>query len=164
MRYVEARIRDAISQDDELLARIIRESFRDVAERFGLTPENCPTHPSNCTPQWIASEMAKGVAYYVVEEGGTPCGCVALERAGPEVCYLERLAVLPSHRRSGYGTALVHHVLEEARRVGAGRLEFAIIARQSGLRDWYERLGFAVKNTKSFSHLPFDVTFMFAEL
>ena len=44
-------IRKASSGDSSMLSGIIRESFCDVAERFGLTSENCPKHPSNCTQE-----------------------------------------------------------------------------------------------------------------
>ena len=40
-------IRKAHSHDVSVLSGLIRDSFCDVAERFGITPENCPKHPSN---------------------------------------------------------------------------------------------------------------------
>jgi hypothetical protein len=45
------RIREADPDDKVLLTRLIRDSYRDVAERFNLTPENCPKHPSNCNDE-----------------------------------------------------------------------------------------------------------------
>ena len=45
----ETRIREAGFNDISLLAGLVRECFQDVAERFGLTLENCPKHPSHCT-------------------------------------------------------------------------------------------------------------------
>jgi N-acetylglutamate synthase-like GNAT family acetyltransferase len=153
-------IRDATAGDAGLLTSLIRAAFRDVAERLNLTPSNCPTHPSNCTVEWIEAGLEEGLRYYVLEEGENACGCVALERAGPDVCYLERLAVLPRFRHKGYGRALVEHVLEQAGRLGAGRVELGIIAGQAGLRAWYEGLGFAVERTAEFEHLPFRVAFM----
>ncbi|MBN1889574.1 MAG: GNAT family N-acetyltransferase [Thermoflexales bacterium] len=157
-------IRDATANDAELLASLIRVAFRDVAERFTLTPSNCPTHPSNCTVEWIEAGLEKGLRYYVLEEGENACGCVALEQAGPDVCYLERLAVLPRFRHKGYGRALVEHVLEQAGRLGAGRVELGIIAGQDELRAWYEGLGFCVERTAKFKHLPFRVAFMARQL
>lgn len=41
-------IREADIADITLLSSIIRNSYQTVAVRFGLTPENCPKHPSNC--------------------------------------------------------------------------------------------------------------------
>ena len=89
-------IRVGTQKDVAVLAEIIRISFRDVAERFGLTQENCPTHPSNCTVDWVHRDMDRGVTYFILEAEGIASGCVALELASSELCYLERLAVLPS--------------------------------------------------------------------
>lgn len=65
------------------LARLIRHSFADVATRFGLTPENCPKHPSNCTPGWVAADLQRGVRYYILMADNTPVGCVGAEKASP---------------------------------------------------------------------------------
>jgi hypothetical protein len=65
-------IRNAAESDVTCLAGIIREASRDVAERFGLTPENCPKHPSNCTAEWIEAGFEKGIVYYILEEDGVP--------------------------------------------------------------------------------------------
>jgi ribosomal protein S18 acetylase RimI-like enzyme len=153
-------IREATREDAPLLAAVIRDSFRDVASRFDLTPDNCPTHPSNCVPEWVESATAKGMRYFVLESGGEPVGCVALEQAGPDICRLEWLAVLPKHRRHGFGDALVRHVLHEARRMGAATVKLAIIADHSELKAWYEQRGFAVTGSQRFDHLPFEVAFM----
>jgi GNAT superfamily N-acetyltransferase len=153
-------IREASAGDIPLLAALIRDSFRDVAERFALTPESCPTHPSFCSDEWVDTAMGKGVRFFLLEEDGHACGCVALEKAGPDVCYLERLAVLPQCRRKGHGKSLVLHVLEEARGAGAERVEIGIIAARTELRDWYLGLGFAETGKKRLEHLPFEVAFM----
>ena len=154
-------IRQATTEDARLLANLIRQSFRDVAERFGLTQENCPTHPSNCTIDWVITEMGKGVLFYVLENWGTPCGCVALEQTKPGVCYLERLAVLPEFRLQGFGKALMQHALEQSRVFGTEHVKIGIIAKHTELKNWYARLGFIVeREAVTFAHLPFKVTFM----
>jgi N-acetylglutamate synthase-like GNAT family acetyltransferase len=153
-------IREANSDDVPVLSGLIRHSFRDVAERFRLTRDNCPKHPSYCTDDWIDTDFARGVTYYILERGGTPVGCVALEKASPDLYYLERLAVLPQYRRNGFGKALVDYVLLEAKAVGAKKLDIGIIAEQSELKLWYQQLGFVEGETKEFEHLPFLVTFM----
>jgi GNAT superfamily N-acetyltransferase len=157
-------IRDATESDAACLAAILRGASRDVAERFGLTPENCPTHPSNCTSEWIEAGFEKGIVYFVLEEDGAPCGCAGLEQASSEVCYLERLAVLPQFRRLGFGTALVNRVCDEARRMGVERVEIGTIAEHGELTEWYEKLGFHLKDTVKLEHLPFTVAFMAKEL
>lgn len=157
-------IRRADAADASLLTRLIRDSFRSVAERFGLTPENCAKHPSNCTEEWIQSDLERGVRYYVSNLDGSPVGCAALERANPELCYLERLGVLPEEREKGLGQALVEHVFSEARSLGAGNIGIGIIAEQRELKIWYRKIGFVEGETRKFAHLPFLVTFMNYEL
>jgi N-acetylglutamate synthase-like GNAT family acetyltransferase len=153
-------IRQATDADAELLAEIISKSFADVALRFSLTRENCPKHPSNCTPDWIRQDQARGVQYFIAGRGDDSSGCVALERPGPELCYLERLAVLPDRRERGIGRALVEHVIRSAKAAGSRLVSLAIIARHVELREWYGRLGFRERETKTFPHLPFEVLFM----
>ena len=157
-------IRTANADDISLLSSIIRAAFRDVAERFNLTPENCPKHPSNCADEWIERDLARGVTFYILEDGGTPAGCVALEKAGDDVCYLERLAVLPEHRRKGVGKALVDHVFSQARDLGAKRTGIGIIAEDAQLKRWYRKIGFVEGETRKFEHLPFLVMFMTYDL
>ena len=155
-----ATIRTCTEEDSQVLAETIRRSFRDIAERFGLTKENAHGHPSNCTVDWIRKDMEHDVTYFAIENGNRIVGCVALERAVAEACYLERLAVLPGHRRRGFGKALVEHALSEARRLGVSYVSIGIIAEHTELRDWYKKLGFVEGESKEFQHFPFRVTFM----
>ncbi len=157
-------IREANEMDVDALVTLLRDSFRDVAERFGLTVENCPMNLAFCTEQRIRSDLERGLRYYILEQDSQLCGCVALEKAGPDVCYLERLAVLPEHRKKGYGRVLVDQIFDQARRIGAEMVEIGIIAEDTELRDWYGKFGFVYKSTKRFDHLPFVVAFMSAEL
>jgi len=104
--------------------------------------------------------MARGVRYFILESEGVVSGCVALESASSDVCYLERLGVLPHQRRRGLGKAMVGHALSEAKRLGARHVGIGIIAQDKELNDWYKKLGFLEMETKKFAHLPFQVTFM----
>ena len=157
-------IRKANSDDISLLSRLIRQSYRDVADRFKLTPANCPKHPSNCTDQWIEKDFARGVKYFILEHRDKPAGCVAIERAEAALCYLERLAVLPPERKKGLGSQLVEHISHTARELGSKKISIGIIAAQTELKQWYRKFGFVEGDTKEFSHLPFRVTFMTCEL
>ena len=157
-------IRDATETDVGTLVDLLCESFRDVAEKFGLTVENCPKTLAFCTDQRIKGDFERGLSYYILEHDGEPYGCVALEKASPEVCYLERLAVLPEHRKKGYGRMLVEHIFDRAAETGSQLVEIGIIARDTKLRKWYGKFGFVLKSTKTFDHLPFVVAFMSAKV
>ena len=54
-------IRPGTRDDIDILVELIQTAFRDVAERFGLTPQNSPTHPSNCRAEWLLREFNRGV-------------------------------------------------------------------------------------------------------
>jgi N-acetylglutamate synthase-like GNAT family acetyltransferase len=157
---VDHGIRKATIGDVSVLTDVIRRAFRDVADRFGLTAENCPKHPSNCEREWIESDLARGVAYFVLAEQGRPCGCVAVEAATDDTCYLERLAVLPQRRNAGFGRRLVERALREAWSARSSVVSVGIIARHHELREWYRRLGFAEAGLQRFPHLPFEVAFL----
>ncbi len=154
-------IRESKKKDSPLLTKIIRFAFSDVAKRFNLTIQNAPSHPSNCTEEWIINALNKGVKYYILEYETIPCGCVAIEQANTEVCYLERLGVLPDYRNKGFGKALVNHVILEAKKLNLKRIEIGLMAENLILKNWYKKLGFIERNTVDIDHLPFKVLFMF---
>jgi N-acetylglutamate synthase-like GNAT family acetyltransferase len=104
--------------------------------------------------------MERGVIYFAVEDRNQVAGCVALERANTDVACLERLAVLPHHRRRGFGKALIEHALSEARRLGVNSVSIGIIAEHTELKDWYRKLGFVEGESKESPDLPFGVTYM----
>ena len=153
-------LRTANIEDVALLAGLVRDSYRNVAQRFGLTPENCPKHPSNCTDDWIRTDFDRGVSFYLLEHNGLPAGCAALESPEPAIGYLERLAVLPASRHQGFGRRLVDHVFHQAENSGIKEISIGIIAAQTDLKGWYQKIGFVEGDTKEFKHLPFSVCFV----
>jgi len=157
-------IRQANETDIGVLVTLIRNSFRDVAEKFRLTAESCPKFPGFCAKERVDSDFEKGLRYYILEENNQICGCVALEEADPDVCYLGRLSVLPRHRRKGYGEALVNYIFDQAKTIGYRRVEIGIISKHRKLKNWYKKFGFVQKGTKKFDHLPFTVAFMYKKL
>ena len=157
-------IRDAKKGDKDILVALLLDSFRDVAEKFALTVDNCPNFAGFNAKKRVEADFEKGLRYFILEEDGTACGCVALEKAEPDLCYLGRLAVLPEHRNNGYGQALVNHLLEQARKMGIRRVEIGLISKHRKLKKWYKKFGFVQKSTKKFDHLPFIVAFMYKEL
>jgi GNAT superfamily N-acetyltransferase len=153
-------IKTATIDDSAILTELVRNSYRDVAQRFDLTTENCPKHPSNCTEDWILHDFTRGVSYYIIAHNGRPAGCAALEIPEPDLGYLERLAVLPAERRKGIGRRLVDHVFDRANASGVKKISIGIIGAQTDLKRWYQKIGFIEGATKKFEHLPFLVTFM----
>jgi ribosomal-protein-alanine N-acetyltransferase len=58
--------------------------------------------------------------------------------------HINNVAVLPQYRGRGMGSAVLRHVLQEARRLGAARATLEVRASNSGAARLYERLGFHV--------------------
>ena len=157
-------IRQANEADIDTLVSLLRSSFSDVAERFELTVENCPKNLAFCTKERVKNDFARGLKYYILEKDAQPCGCVAIEKAGPDMCYLERLAVLPQHRRKGHGKTLVNQIFDQAEKNGAKQVQIGIISKDTKLKNWYNKFGFVQKGTKKFDHLPFVVAFLSAKI
>ena len=157
-------IKEATLNDREILVKLIRESFRDVARRFSLTVDNCPKHPSNITSSWIESDISRDVQYFILYVDENPIGCVGIEKPSADVCYIERLSVIPKMRGKHFGVSLVKHALKYAASKRAIKVSIGIIDEQTELKKWYRKLGFVETQTKSFSHLPFTVCLMEFEL
>jgi len=62
--------------------------------------------------------------------------------------HINNIAIRPSYRGQGIGTALLQHVLAEARALGARRATLEVRASNEGARRLYERLGFYVAATR----------------
>ena len=62
--------------------------------------------------------------------------------------HINNLAMRPAYRQQGIGTALLHHVLAEARELGARRATLEVRASNEDARRLYERLGFYVAGTR----------------
>ncbi|MFX1277290.1 MAG: GNAT family N-acetyltransferase, partial [Promethearchaeota archaeon] len=135
-------IKEATTADISLLSDLIQNSFRDVALRFNLNIKNAPTHPSNCTDDWIKSDFENGKKYFILKKEKVHCGCVAIERANENVFYLERLGVLPEYRNNGFGTLLVEHAKKKTIENDASRIEIGIIGENIELKEWYLKRGF----------------------
>jgi len=56
--------------------------------------------------------------------------------------HINNVAVLPQYRGRGMGSAVLRHVLNEARQLGATRATLEVRASNEGARRLYERLGF----------------------
>lgn len=153
-------IRPASEEEAELLAWLNREAFRDVAERLGLTPENCPGQAAFCTAETVLADMAEGMSYRVLEHEGRPYGCVATGSRVPDTVYMKRLCVLPEYRHHGFGRMLVEWVIAEAQRLHRSRVEFGVFADNKPLVRWYEGLGFTVTDTRQFEGFLLPIAIM----
>ena len=147
-------------EDAGLIAGIVSEANKDVAELFKLNRENSPKHPSFCTDDWVLADLKRGEEYFLFAEDGIAKGCVAFEQADAGTAYLNRLSVLPCYRHNGIGASLVRHVLDYAKSKNIRTVSIGIIAEHEVLKNWYLKLGFIAGDTRKFDHLPFNVQYM----
>jgi GNAT superfamily N-acetyltransferase len=115
---------------------------RDADARFAAVG-----HPELADGSGIPDEVARAAIakgrITVAELDGAVVGWVYLGRVDGELC-LGQISVEPAHGRRGVGTALLRHVIDEARRGGEGSLVLNTQADVPWNRPWYERHGFVV--------------------
>jgi len=143
---------------------VIRQSFGTVARQFGLTIQNCPTHPSFMTLEQLKALHTKGQRFFGLFRDDVQVGFVAVEKLDDANYTMEKLAVVPSARHQGTGARLVRFALDLAAGQGAGKLSIGVIDDHTVLKDWYKTFGFVAAGTQKFSHLPFTVCFMEIDL
>ena len=91
-------------------------------------------------------------ALLVARIGGEVSGCVALRPLTQEICELKRLFVQPTARGAGLGRRLMAAVVEEARRLGYGRMRLDTTPGMETAQKLYEDLGF--EETAPYTHNP----------
>ncbi len=141
-------------------ALVIRNSFQTVANEFGLTKNNSPTHPAFITVDRLQEAKDKGVVFFGFFDGNKQIGLVALEKSTEDVYFLERLSVLPNYRHHGYGKKLLDYGFNYVSAKGGKVIKIALINKHAVLKKWYLDYGFIETGTKQFPHLLFTVCFM----
>ena len=134
---------------------VIHQSFRTVAEEFGLTKENCPKHTSFIPLSFLETQMNWGWHMYALYAGKKIIGYISLSKEGDDAYELHNLAVLPEYRHKGFGKLLLDHAKEVVKSLGGSRIKIGIIEESTVLKDWYIANGFVHIGTKKFDHLPF---------
>jgi predicted N-acetyltransferase YhbS len=124
-------LRDASPPDAPTLARLLREAFEEY--RGQLDP---PSSAHGKAAEAVLRELEGGGAL-IAEVEGEPVGCVFFHPKEDHL-YLDRLAVLPSHRAAGIARALMDAV--EAQAHGPVRLSVRrSLAQQQA---YYRRRGY----------------------
>ena len=141
-------------------AAVIRRGFGTVAEDFGLTDENCPGNGAFMTTELLVSESKKGKQMYGCYSGDIMVGFMQIEKKDESVYMLEKLAVLPEYRHSGFGGSLLSFARDEVKEMGGSKISIGIIEKNTVLKNWYASYGFRHTGTKKFDHLPFVSGFM----
>lgn len=139
---------------------IIRSSFLTVAEEFGLTENNCPSHTEYMTIDKLQKQFDDGRPMFLFYQDGIPVGYFSLVRCRDEEWELNNLAVLPEHRHLGIGKEMVDYAVAMVKNNGGNKISIGIIEENTKLKNWYLKLGFNHISTRKFEHLPFTVGLM----
>jgi len=127
--------------DESIVIRRWQRNDRDAVERLLKLLASDAEVKSGDAPTWVAVDEGQVVGMVTL--------CVYLTLTGPKA-YLDHLVVTPAHRRRGAGRALVRHVIEEARALGASRVDLTAGDSKQAGRALHESLGFRRRDTSSF--------------
>lgn len=134
-------LREAGVDDREFLFRVFASTRDEELAVAGWTAEEVE---SFLRMQFEAQdrfyrEHYEGTSFAVIECDGEPAGRLYLARWPDEIRIMD-IALLPDHRGSGIGTALLRDVIEEAER--DGKRVSIHVERNNPARRLYARLGF----------------------
>lgn len=98
---------------------VIHKSFATVAEDFGFTRENCPTHTSFMELEKLKKEYDSGSMIFGYFQNGLLIGLFVLSKREEGAYKLKHLAVLPEYRHNGYGKTLLDFAKRRLRNLAA---------------------------------------------
>jgi ribosomal protein S18 acetylase RimI-like enzyme len=153
-------VKEITAEEIPQSAEIIRQSFQTIADEFGITEENTPTHGTFLKDEKLLESFENGVKMFGLFEWEKQVGFVAVETKGGENYYIEKLAVLPSYRHRRGGKDLMKAAEEYIKNEGGNMISIGIIYENKPLLQWYENLGYEVKERKNFPNFPFTVCLM----
>lgn len=139
---------------------IIRSSFITVADEFGLTENNCPSHTAFMTVDRLEKQFDESKPMFLFYRDEYPVGYFSLSKCSDEEWELNNLAVLPQYRHLGIGKAMTNYAISTVKSFGGNKITIGIIEENTKLKEWYLSLGFRHISTRKFEHLPFTVGFM----
>ncbi len=109
-------------------------SVRDIRERVFIREQKVPPELEWDQTDEIADH------YLAVLPDNTPAGVARLFSTLEETGHIGRMAILPEHRGSGIGEALLRHLIQES----AGRFSELRLSAQEHAIPFYQRSGFHV--------------------
>ena len=134
---------------------VIHQSFKTVADEFGLTEQNCPKHTSFIPLSFLETQMKWGWHMYGLYAGKKIIGYMSLSKQDDNTYELHNLAILPEYRHNGFGKQMLDFAKETVKSFGGTKIKIGIIEESIVLKNWYIANGFESVGTKKFDHLPF---------
>jgi|SRR5215510_1179835 len=128
-------VREITEHDVPRVVDVIRAAFEEYRGR--LDPPSSAHHK---TAEIVRRELANGGAFVACDPQAI-VGCVFYHIFSNHL-YLDRLAVLPSHRGQGIAQVLIWSVEERARQHSLGEVWLSVRLPLEGHQAYYERLGY----------------------
>ena len=155
-------IRAVCKNDLEECVKVIRSSFKTVADEFGFTEENAPRFTAFATTEerllWQYEHEKRAMFAYCVD--GCIVGYYSLLWQDNGECELNNLCVLSEHRHKNIGKGLLEHAFSEARKIGCSVMNIGIVEENIRLRKWYEDNGAEHIRTEKYDFFPFTCGYM----
>ena len=152
-----ATIRAARSDEVETLLRIQRTAAVAAFAHI-FPPERYPFPDGAVRDDWRAALSDRDVEVYLAELDGEPVASVSVGHG-----YLRTLCVLPTHWRSGLGSALHDHALARLRAMNVAEAKLWTLADNMSAREFYERRGWReTGNTREVPFPPYPVDVEYA--
>ncbi|MBP5261497.1 MAG: GNAT family N-acetyltransferase [Clostridiales bacterium] len=154
-------IRQITASDIPDCVKVIRDSFMTIAEQFDITPENAPAFTAFATDEakvrhWMDVQHRPMYGFY----DDHLIGYYNLYIPSAGECELGSLCVLPSHRHSRIGGALLEDSQARASALGCHIMKLSIVEENIVLRKWYETHGFVHTGTKKYDFFPFTCGYL----
>ena len=160
-------IRRIEKEELPLCLDFIHLCFSTVAEKFGLTRENCPGHNAFMPMEKLENFWNWGFMMYGLFEQNqngenelTGYFSISKDPEKKDTWMLHNLCVKPQKRKQGYGRQLLDYAKEKVSELGGKILFLDFINEYTELKKWYFKNGFEFKGTAKYEHLPFSVGFV----
>lgn len=155
-------------QQNELseCVKVIRESFKTVADELGFTAENAPRFTAFATTEERLNWHLNGEhrPMYAFCDDNIIVGYYSLLLQDNNECELNNVCVLPAYSHKGIGKVLLNHAFQIAEETGCKKMNIGIGEENVVLRKWYEAYGFVHTGTQKFDFFPFTCGYMEKEL
>lgn len=144
---------------------IIHKSFITVADEFGLTQVNCPSHTAFMPIDKLIRQFENQADMFLCCADGKYIGYFSLSNKDDKNIELNNLSVLPLYRHMGLGKKIIEYAKEyAAANTNTEKILIGLMEENTILKYWYQSLGFIHTGTKRYDSLPFTVGFMYLPL
>jgi ribosomal protein S18 acetylase RimI-like enzyme len=135
---------------------VIIHSFKDVAEMYNMTKENCPGNSAFMSYEKFMNYSGELFAY----GDQTLKACMGIEKKSDVTYKLSMLSVLPSYRKQGIGHEMMTFAETYVRRCQGQKIKLGMIYENQVLFDWYQSLGYTADKIKAYKGSAFRLAFM----